>query len=730
MFKKRIFSLLAVLLIAAMLTACAVGCTFVKKNDDRAANENYVTITNKGITLTVSYNELMDYFNSMGYYYINYYGYSVADTLDVCISTKIQTKYLLTEAMVYLTGDAVSSARKSVLVGGGAKVNPVDVLTIAEKYAAIYAVNSSIDSSLETAEEEAYQADLNRIMNAIDSENVAEIVFAEETEAYFEKFFHSGEGCYVGNELDTDRVKIQVVYDNGEKSEAFIVPTGAYTTAFSSEAAEDNSESTEDKNFVISFTENVTDKDGNVTEEAHTLTYDYKLVYPRETREEATEPTDYAEITIGEFDPISRYATEAEIPDEIKAACSIRDLDKEYADAEKGGNKYKIEAYRVTVENIKNAYKTMEYFYKAQYESAVLSALQAELYLAADNTAEADGDISDAKIAEEYRYLYTTGKNSYGKDADANKDAFVTAIKNGLDTVYYYPSITDISDYYYVYQILFSFTDEMEDFLTSEAGGDEETIKEFTDHFLTILTTEPSNADYDAEKYDPEDAETVGPFEDEVLVKDVIAELETKLAEIYNGTSENKASEATELFLEYLYKYNDDPGIFNNAYGYLMTADPEDSGWVDAFNELGEAIFTYNNAALGGAGKVGNAFDADGHLAYSCSNYGVHLMMISSTPFAGVNDEELALGGTDAEIIAYLKSRVNPSTGKSLYETLRDGLETENRTLKYNAFVSDVPEDIFERDEKNNLTVNESVKGVIDINVKKIKKEIYEVYLG
>lgn len=729
MFKKRFFSLLAVLLIAAMLTACAVGCTFVKKNDDRAANENYVTITNKGITLTVSYNELMDYFNSMGYYYINYYGYSVEDTLDVCISTKIQTKYLLTEAMVHLTGDAVSAARKSVLVGGGAKVNPVDVLTVAEKYAAIYAVNSSIDSGIETAEEEAYQEDLNRIMNAIPAENVKEIVFAEETEAYFAKFFHDGEGCYVGNELDTDRVKIQVVYDNGEKSEAFVVPAGAYTTAFSSEASEDNSERTEDKNFVISFTENVTDKDGNVTEEAHTLTYDYKLVYPRDTREEAEEPTDYAEITIGDFDPISRYAKDSEIPDEIKAACRIRDIEQEYADAEKSGDKYKIEAYRVTVENIKNSYKTMEYFYKAQYESAVLSALQAEIYLAADNTAGADGVISDAKIAEEYRYLYTTGKNSYGADAEANKDAFVTAIKNGLDTVYYYPAITDISDYYYVYQILFSFTDEMEFFL-EEAGDDEASIEEFTEYFLSILTTEPSNADYDAEKYDPEDAETVDPFGDEVLVKDVIAELETKLAEIYGGTSENKASEATELFLEYLYKYNDDPGIFNNAYGYLMTADPEDSGWVDAFNELGEAIFTYDNAALGGAGKVGNAFDADGHLAYSCSNYGVHLMMISSTPFAGVNDEELALGGTDAEIIAYLKSRVNPSTGKSLYETLRDGLKTENRTLKYNAFVSDVPEDIFERDEKNNLTVNESVKGVIDINVKKIKKEIYDVYLG
>lgn len=729
MLKKRIFGLLAVLLIASLLAACAVGCTFVKKNEDRAANENYVTINNKGITLTVSYNELMDYFNSMGYYYINYYGYSVADTLDVCISTKIQTKYLLTEAMVYLTGDAVSAARKSVLVGGGAKVNPVDVLTVAEKYAAIYAVNSSIDSSIETAEEEAYQEDLNRIMKAVSSENVKEIVFDDETEAYFAKFFHDGEGCYVGNEFDTDRVKIRVVYDNGEKSEAFIVPTGAYTTAFSSEATEDYAERTEDKNFVISFTENVTDKDGNVTEEAHTLTYDYKLVYPRETLEEVEEPTDYAEITIGDFDPISRYAKESEIPDEIKAACRIRNLEQEYADAEKSGNKYKTEAYRVTLENMKNSYKTMEYFYNSQYESTVLSALQAEIYLAADNSAGADGVISDAKIAEEYRYLYTTGKNSYGTDADANKSAFITAIKNGMDTVYYYPSVTDIDEYYYVYQILFSFTDEMEAFL-EEAGDDEETIKEFTDYFYTILETQPSNADYDAEKYDPEDAETVEPFGDKVLVKDVIAELETKLGEIYNGTSENKASEATALFLEYLYKYNDDPGIFNNAYGYLMTADPDDSGWVDAFNELGEAIFTYNNSALGGAGKVGNAFDADGHLAYKASNYGIHLMMISSTPFAGVNDEELALMGTDAEIIAYLKSRVNPSTGKSLYETLRDGLKTENRTLKYNAFVSNVPEDIFERDEKNKLTVNESVKGFIDINVKKIKKEIYDVYLG
>ena len=203
---------------------------------------------------------------------------------------------------------------------------------------------------------------------------------------------------------------------------------------------------------------------------------------------------------------------------------------------------------------------------------------------------------------------------------------------------------------------------------------------------------------------------------------------------------EGKQQAALEIFLDYLYTYNDDPGIFNNAYGYLMTADPEDSGWVDAFNELGDAIFGYYNNAVGGKGAIGNAFEeVDGEngkevkLAWRASDYGIHLMMISATPFKdadstdGTTYDELTMPD---DIIGYLKGRKNPDTGVSMYETLRKGLRDENRTAVYNDFVKKVPTDIFERNDKNKLVLNENVKGWLEINANKIKKEIYEVYAG
>ena len=82
------------------------------------------------------------------------------------------------------------------------------------------------------------------------------------------------------------------------------------------------------------------------------------------------------------------------------------------------------------------------------------------------------------------------------------------------------------------------------------------------------------------------------------------------------------------------------------------------------------------------------------------------------------------------DIIGYLKGRKNPDTGVSMYETLRKGLRDENRTAVYNDFVKKVPTDIFERNDKNKLVLNENVKGWLEINANKIKKEIYEVYAG
>ena len=744
MLRKRIFTVLAMLLIAAVLAASVAGCTFIRENEYRAANEAYATVSHNGYTLEITYNEFIDYFNTMGYFYVNSYGYSVEDALDLCISSKIQQKYLLTEAMVYLSDpDSVGQERVAALSNLPVKT-PSDALTPAEYYAAVYAVSNSMITSAEDIAEESRQTEYTRIMNAVSSRDVSGIDFSDETKDYFETFFHAGAGCYVGQQLDLERVKIVVKYDDGKVSDPFVVPTAQYTTAFTSEATSDYSERTEEKEFVISFDESVTGSDGEETTEKHTLTYDYDLIYPRETKAEPEEETDYTTVTIGDFDPVSRYAKDSEIPDEIKQACRTISPIEEMEAAEKKGDSYMADAWRRVNENLNSANKMLTDLYASQFESAVLSALQAELYNQADRAFAA----TDAAVAAEYKYLYATAKDSYTGAADDDKAAFIEAVGEGTDSLYYYPAIDDIGNYYYVYQILFSFTDEQAAFLEEELGDDEEAIEEFTQLIFRSLKTQPSDPGYDAENYDPEDAEAKEPFGEEELVSDVIGKLESVLGKIYAGqalteaedgydyaaeqldTPEKRSAAAIDVFLDYLYRYNDDPGIFNNAYGYLMTADPEDSGWVDAFNELGDAVFKVENAGLGsGTGLVGNAFGADGKLAWKASNYGIHLMMVSATPFKGVTGE-LVLPATDADIVAYLKGRINPDTGESMYGVITDGLKSENRTTVYNAFISGVPTDLFTRDKKNKLVLNDSVKDWLSINAKKIKNEIYKVYLG
>ena len=738
--KKRLLTVLALILIAALLSTVVVGCTFIRENNDRKVNETYATISNNGITLTVSYNEFMDYFNSMGYMYVQYYGYSVAEALDLTISNKIQQKYLMTLAMPYLANAAeTSSQRNSVLYGKGATAKPEDVLTYAERYAAIYAVNDSILSSVEDTAADLKQDDLKSKINAAKSTGVKEIRFTEATLDYFDTFFHlssTPSGAYVGQELDFDKVQIEIVYDDDSTAGPFVVPESMYTTAFDSAASDSNSERTEEKEFVITFEETVTDENGEESTEDVTLTYEYTLVYPRETKEEPAEETEYDKVTIGEFDPVSRYATDAEVNGEIKNKSKKYASIEEMRSANASDDSFYEEAWRQIAENLSNAGKTLDYLYNSQFESAVLSALQAERYLKADAEFEKDATVDD-KVEEEYKYLYETAKDGYTGDADAQKDAFIEAIGDGVDTMYYYPSLENANKYYYVYQILFSFTDEQAAFL-EELDGDEKAIEEFTNKFFTELKTQASNPDFDIED------ENSKPFADEEEnVSAVVERLQSELQAVYGDSAKSDAERqaaAIEIFVDYMYKYNDDPGIFNNAYGYLMTADPEDSGWVDAFNELGDAIFSYNNTAVGGTGAIGNAFEeVDGEngkevkLAWRASDYGIHLMMISATPFKdadptdGTTYEELTMPG---DIIGYLKGRKNPDTGVSMYETLRKGLRDENRTAVYNDFVKKVPTDIFERNDKNKLVLNENVKGWLEINANKIKKEIYEVYAG
>ena len=750
--KKRLISIFALVIVVAMVASLAVGCSFFQENDYRVANETYVTVNHpNGVTLTISYNELLDYCNSNSrlYSYVNYYGLSVGEALDLCLQGKIQATYLLAEQMGYLTDkNKTSQARVDALVGGGAKERAEQVLTFAERYLAIYTVNESIKSSLDTFIEEAKADEWSREYKKIASENVKEIVLTEATLSYLEKFFDNGEGCLIGADLDESKIVAKVIYDDDSESQEFVVPSEGYSVAFTSEKTSNYTARTEEKNFTVKFTETKEGEDGEIEEIEHTYVYDYTLVYPRDVKAEEEEETDYSVVTIDEVE-VPRYAKENEIPEAVKA--QPLNLEEKYQSLlTNGGDKYEIEAYRLLIDNMKNNNRDMDYFYKSQFEAQASNSFNAEVYLNADASfnSKTEADLN-ARIVKEFKYLYENQKNGYhGKKDDEIKSAFISAVSStgtGMDTLYYRPQVVDLSSYFFVKQVLFKFDTDVINFLESIRANDEE-VEKACEYFMNTEKVLASNPDYDADFDCPkhelmeDGAEcahgeneglcpSIAFAESEEVIADVIARMQSELGALY---AEQKYDEAYELFEKYLYSYCDDAGSFNADWGYLIAPEKDDNSWVENFTELAGNIYSYNT-------NVGNAFVADGEIGVSftyslsgtaSSDYaGVSVMMVAKTPFIGESGDELVFANDD-EIISYLQSTFN-GKGVSLYDTLKKNIRDEERSLAYNDYIKIVPQDVYERDEENNkITANKDYKGVIEINTKKLKKNIYDQYLG
>ena len=762
--KRRLISIFALVLVVAMVASFAVGCNFFRENDYRVANETYVTVKHdNGVTLTVSYNEILDYCNSSSrlYSYVNYYGLSVGEALDLCIQGKIQATYLLAEAMGYLTdASKTSQERVSALYGGGAKGKAEDVLTFAERYLAIYSVNKSIDESLEANAKTAKEEDWSRAYRAIEDENVKEVVLTEDTLAYLAKFFDGENGkCVIGAELDNSKIKAQVVYDDDTKSAEFIVPSEGYSVAFSSAKTDNYAEREEAKNFTVLFKETKLNDKGEEETEEHTYVYDYTLVYPRDVKAEAEEEVDYSVVTIDEVD-VPRYAKDADIAPAVKKVANIRDVDKEYADLiANGGDKYMIDAYRQLLENMKANNRDMSYFYKAQFDAQANTSFSEEVYIKAEKAFDASTDL-DARIVKEYKYLAENQKNTYnGQDEEEVRKAFVSKISStgtGMDTLYYIPEVVDLNEYFFVKQVLFKFSSEVLAFLET-VRHDEDALKEACEYFEKtekVVASNPNyDVDYDCPKHELKEDGATCKFASEAegnleancpskaflevdkTIKEVIGDMQTELQAIYSNTeltAEEKEEKAIAYFEEMLYTYCDDQGSFNADWGYLIAKEEDDNGWVKDFTNLAKDIYAYGQNA-------GNAFTADGTIGTcyttnltgsTSSDYaGVTAMMIVKTPFANATATDLA-NMNDADVITFLKSNFN-GKGVSLYDAMKKSLKEEDKNLAYNEYIKIVPQDIYERDEDNNkITVDKKYKGKIEINTNKLKKNIYDEYTG
>ena len=144
--------------------------------------------------------------------------------------------------------------------------------------------------------------------------------------------------------------------------------------------------------------------------------------------------------------------------------------------------------------------------------------------------------------------------------------------------------------------------------------------------------------------------------------------------------TEKTEKDKIEKFDDLIYIYNEDPGMFNATYNYIVGVDytkptiDEDgklktgytvySNWVEEFNKA--AVELYNN----GNGQVGDLYTGGEYNGLIRSNYGVHIMMYAGEAknlFNGINSKfEL----NTKDIITLYNARLNAGTEKTYFDVI------------------------------------------------------------
>ena len=129
----NIKKILAVLLVAVIAISVLVGCDVITKNEERDYNQELAVIRYKGLTASVTKGEFNESFNSLAYYYVYYYGYTVEETAELILDSLAER-----ELLILYVRDKIS--------GGDVSKNVVDLLTEVEVNEAVKSANETVSS--------------------------------------------------------------------------------------------------------------------------------------------------------------------------------------------------------------------------------------------------------------------------------------------------------------------------------------------------------------------------------------------------------------------------------------------------------------------------------------------------------------------------------------------------------------------------------------------------------
>lgn len=362
-------------------------------------------------------------------------------------------------------------------------------------------------------------------------------------------------------------------------------------------------------------------------------------------------------------------------------------------------------------------YKSYDYYLNSAYETQLISKYKRELVK--------DFNLDDTAVKAEYDRYVSLNKEKFSIETEAN---YKSAISSSLTNTVYHP--TSEHGYGYVFNILFKFSDEQSTELKNFTAGqpDKELVKAFRDALAKGIKVRKSNLNYDPDevceecekaqkdnkdpnKYCTKEKCNARPYEvdgEGIIKKYNVMEVIEKLKNELIGKS---FEEQREIATQYVYMYNDDPGMYNtssnnaitgNGNGYLISPHETDKTYVEEFSKMGRELV---KKGLG-------SYD------YCITDYGIHFMFVSYIPYdttvSGVKDDLIPL---DDYFVYYGRYDDENDKNKTLRDVIVADLKSKNTEARYQI----AAQNAIAANKDNSISRN---KKVWEKTVKELKKSL------
>lgn len=271
---------------------------------------------------------------------------------------------------------------------------------------------------------------------------------------------------------------------------------------------------------------------------------------------------------------------------------------------------------------------------------------------------------------EDILNLYSSKvRADYAKYVLEESSEYDTNVSDSLKDVYYFKNDNDSTKYFTVANILFQFDDTQQATYNSlsaqlEANKGQEGYDSISSQIDAIYNQiEPVIRQYNSVTNEYEEIDNTS----NLTVYDIIYDkIQVVLA---NAQTTENVNHIGDTINDLIYKYNEDPGMFNAESPYVIGVDKDGkavSSFVDEFNDAGLEL--YDN----GYGEVGD-------MAIAKSQYGIHVLIYTGkceNLIGGINSSFSTSSIEDLEKL--YSTRPNILLNKTYFDVLYDELYSDN----------------------------------------------------